>query len=57
MVTSGKIGLSVFSGPDLIVHAILEKTRSIDDIKAELKGIMSRLVRLPPPYRTPADMY
>jgi ATP-dependent NAD(P)H-hydrate dehydratase len=32
------------SAPDLIVHGILDKSRSIADIKKDLAGIMDRLV-------------
>lgn len=32
------------SSPDLIVHGILDEQRPLNDIKADLKGIMERLV-------------
>ena len=31
------------SSPDLIVHAVLDRARPLEDIRADLKGIMSRL--------------
>lgn len=34
---------------DLIVHGILDPAKSIEEIKAELKGIFERLVSLSPP--------
>ena len=34
----------VVVGSDLIVHGILDSARSMEDIKAEMKGIFERLV-------------
>jgi len=52
-----EIGLRAFetSSPDLIVHGVLDPGRSMNDIRADLKSIMSRLVRLLPPIRISID--
>lgn len=38
----------LLSSPDLIVHGVLGQDRSMDQIRAEMRGILERLVSLSP---------